>query len=62
MKKTKKIRKEDASDALPENIEGIIDRAVSNALERLDIDALIREAIGEMDIASIVRKTLAEAV
>ena len=43
-----------------DDIEAIIDRAVADAIERLDLDTLIRNAFDELDIASIVRQTLAE--
>ena len=59
---TRKIMKATtpAQDTLPDNIEGIIDRAVASALERLNLDALIHEAIRKMDITAIVRKVIAE--
>ena len=52
-RKTKKLQQD--------SIESIINKAVDDALERLDIDVLIRDAIEELNIPRIVRRTIYEA-
>ena len=48
------------SDKLPANIDAIIKKAVADALEQLDIDAMIRNAIAELDVVRIAREALAD--
>ena len=61
MKKIRNTRKANAHDTLPDSIVVTIDKAVSDAFERLDIDSLIQDAIADLDIITIVRNVMAEA-
>ena len=48
------------TDTLPDNIEAAIDKAVDDALRRVDLESIIRDIFKELDIVSIVRRTIAE--
>jgi len=43
-----------------DDVEAIIEKAVADAFERLDLDALIRDAIEKLDISRIVHETIAK--
>ena len=48
------------TDALPENVEATIDKAVDDALRRINLESIVRDIFKELDIASIVRRTIVE--
>ena len=49
-----------AKSDTPDNIEAIIDKAVDDALRRINLESIVRDIFKELDIASIVRRTIAE--
>jgi len=54
MTKTKKLQQDD--------IETTIDKAVDDAFERIDLDALIRDTISEMGLPCVIRRAVHEVL